>query len=96
MSDSSRSQPLVLTFGHDELIIRRRYEVMSIINDILVAVWFLIGSVFFFYESLVTVGTWLFVAGSVELMIRPVIRLSRKMHLQRKGSASPVESSQDF
>lgn len=96
MSDASHPRSLVLTFGREELVIRRRYEVLSIINDILVAVWFLIGSVFFFYDNLVTTGTWLFVAGSIELLIRPVIRLSRRLHLQRKGTSSPVETSQDF
>lgn len=96
MSDTRQSRPLVLTFGHEELVIRQRYEVLSIINDILIGVWFLIGSVFFFYPSLTPTGTWLFVVGSIELLIRPVIRLSRRLHLQRKAAASPVETPHDF
>jgi len=63
-SDSSR--PLVLHIGRDELVIRQRYETLSIVNDILIGVWFLVGSFLFFSETLSYAGTWLFVIGSVE------------------------------
>ena len=75
--------PITLTIGHDEIIIRRRYEVASIVNDFLVALWFLIGSVFFLYPKLVEYGTWLFILGSFQLLIRPTIRLASHIHLQR-------------
>jgi hypothetical protein len=93
------SGPLTLTIGHDELVIRRRYEVLSIINDILVALWFIVGSVLFFSDATTVAGTWCFLAGSVELLIRPLIRLSRAVHVRRVAaspSSWPVESSQDF
>ena len=90
---------LVLTLGHEELIIRRRYEAASIGNDVLIALWFLVGSVFFFFPAWLTIGTWCFVAGSVELLIRPLIRLSRQFHLQRfetpEGTV-PRETAQDY
>ena len=91
MTSHSAPQPLVFTLGHDELVVRRRYEVISIVNDVLVAVWFLIGSVLFLWSSTTEAGTWLFIAGSVELMIRPLIRLSRRVHLQRmpRGEGGP-------
>lgn len=89
---------ITLHFGHDELIVRQRYEVLSIVNDILIGIWFVIGSIFFFYESLAYAGTWLFVIGSVEMLIRPVIRLTRKIHLQRMngGRRGPAEAEHDF
>lgn len=40
----SASGAVVLHFGNKELFIRQRYEVISIVNDILIAVWFPIGS----------------------------------------------------
>ncbi|PVZ12922.1 YrhK family protein [Actinomycetospora cinnamomea] len=90
--------PLVFTMGREELVIRRRYEVLSIVNDILIAIWFLLGSILFFSESTTYAGTWLFVLGSVELLIRPVIRLARRVHLQRVPDARgvPSETSPDF
>jgi len=79
----SAQSPLVLHIGHDELVIRQRYETLSIVNDILIGLWFLVGSFLFFSETLSYAGTWLFVIGSVEMLIRPVIRLTRRVHLSR-------------
>jgi hypothetical protein len=92
------SAPLIFTMGHEEVVIRRRYEVLSIINDILVAIWFLVGSILFFSEATTYAGTWLFVLGSVELLIRPMIRLARRVHLQRlpDGRGGATEAGPDF
>ncbi|PRX47734.1 YrhK-like protein [Prauserella shujinwangii] len=96
MSQDSESKPVQLKFGHEELVIRQRYEVASIVNDLLIAVWFVIGSVLFFSESTATAGTWLFLLGSVQLLIRPVIRLRRRVHLRRLASGTPTETARDF
>ena len=91
---------LELPGAREELVIRNRYETLSIVNDLLVAVWFLVGSILFFSESTTYVGTWLFVVGSAQLMLRPTIRLTRRVHLQRHhdrhGRSGPVETAQDF
>lgn len=91
---------MTLHIGHEELAIRRRYEVASILNDILVAVWFIVGSVMFFSERWTVTGTWCFLIGSIELLIRPVIRLSRHLHIQRVRSSrengQAADSTQDY
>lgn len=46
-----RSTPLIVHFGERELVIRKRYEVLSICNDILIAIWFAVGSVLFLSDS---------------------------------------------
>jgi hypothetical protein len=74
---------LEFRIGHDEIVLRKRYEVLSIGNDILVALWFIVGSILFFFESTQMIATTLFLLGSIELLIRPVIRLARKVHIQR-------------
>nr|WP_300501474.1 YrhK family protein [uncultured Rhodococcus sp.] len=51
----------------------------------------------FFGESTTTAGTWLFLAGSIELLIRPAIRLSRRLHIRRVRSATtPNDSDDDY
>ncbi|HDY84461.1 hypothetical protein LCGC14_0584900 [marine sediment metagenome] len=75
--------PLTLTLGHEQLVIRRRYEVLSIVNDFFIAIWFLAGSIIFLYPSLEKVAAWLFIIGSVQFLIRPTIRLMAHLHLQR-------------
>lgn len=84
MSDQhSLDNPITLTIGHEQLIIRRRYEVVSIINDFFIAIWFLLGSVFFLYPSLEKMAVWLFIIGSFQFLIRPTIRLLAHIHIQR-------------
>lgn len=84
-----------IPLGPDVLVIRDRYETLSIANDVLIGVWFVVGSMLFFSESTTTVATSLFVVGSVQMLLRPVIRLSRRLHLRRRGY-SDSESGQDF
>lgn len=76
-----------------ELVLHNRYEILSILNDVLIALWFIAGSILFFQESTTTAGTVLFLAGSVELLIRPVIRLSRNIHIK---SVSRTRNSNDY
>jgi hypothetical protein len=93
-----KSGSLTLHIGKEELVVRQRYEAASIANDVLIAVWFLIGSIMFFSPDWTTTGTWCFVFGSVELMIRPALRLSRHLHLQKVRS-TPLgtgASDQDY
>lgn len=81
--------------GHDEVVLRRRYEVLSIVNDLLIGLWFVVGSILFFSETTTTAGTWLFLIGSIELLIRPLIRLSRRVHIARVGGHGS-ETARDF
>ncbi len=97
-ADGSEPRPWVVHIGHDELVIRQRYEVVSILNDILIGLWFVIGSFFFLSESLAYAGTWLFVLGSIQMLIRPTIRLSRRVHLRRFHPDVPgsADAGHDF
>ena len=100
MADSDaehpEQRPLLLRIGHEELVIRKRYEVLSIGNDLLIAIWFVLGSVLFFSESTTVAGTWLFLLGSIQLMIRPLIRLHRRIRLRRLAPDSAAETARDF
>ncbi|MEJ2760077.1 MAG: YrhK family protein [Gammaproteobacteria bacterium] len=84
MNDNRQiDNPITITIGHEQLVIRRRYEVLSIANDFLIAIWFFVGSIFFLYPSMVRDGTLLFILGSFQFLIRPTIRLAGYIHLQR-------------
>ena len=64
---------------HAELV--RRYELARTVIEFLAAVTFVVGSIFFFYESLLFAGTWLFLIGSIFFAIRPSIRLLLELRL---------------
>lgn len=83
MPRNNIDNPLTLKLGHEQLQIRRRYEVVSILNDFLIAIWFFIGSVLFLYPSQERAAAWLFVIGSAQFLVRPTLRLAAHIHLQR-------------
>ncbi|WP_059122791.1 YrhK family protein [Vibrio sp. MEBiC08052] len=74
---------LDINIGSEHLVIQQRYEALSAFNDLLIAIWFLIGSFFFLSNSLVESGTWLFIVGSAQLLIKPFIKLTSLVHLYR-------------
>jgi len=57
------------------------YKSLSIINDIMVGIEFLIGSILFLPGNNTTFGVYLFILGSSQLLIRPFIEIARKIHL---------------
>ncbi|MDP8078882.1 YrhK family protein [Phocoenobacter skyensis] len=81
-----------LDLKQKHIIIQRRYEMLGAINDLFIAIWFLIGSFFFLSDSLVTSGTWLFIVGSAQLLIKPTLKLISLIHVrkvyEKQGSAS--------
>lgn len=83
MAEDRTDNPLTLRLGHEELVIRRRYEVLSIINDFLIAIWFLVGSILFLFPEHEKEAIWLFIIGSFQFLIRPTIRLIGHIHVQR-------------
>ncbi|MEP0235390.1 YrhK family protein [Roseibium sp.] len=67
--------------SHGEIV--RRYELARTLVEFLAAVTFIVGSIFFFYDSLMFAGTWLFLIGSILFAVRPTIRLLLELHLAR-------------
>lgn len=64
------------------------YEWLHIANDFVIGGVFLVGSVMFLYPDMETAGVWLFIYGSAQMLLGPVIRTVNKLHLRdlRKDS----------
>jgi len=77
------NQELDFGLGHRHVVIQRRYEALGAVNDLLIAIWFLIGSFFFLNQSLVESGTWLFIVGCTQLLIKPALKLSSLIHVKQ-------------
>lgn len=60
------------------------YDMAYTLVDFLAALLFIVGSVFFFYDTLVYAGTWMFLVGSVFFAIKPSIRLGRELAVVRQ------------
>lgn len=92
-SEQKYNPAINVSIGNHEIIIGKRYGLIYTVNDILIAIWFIIGSILFFSDKTETVGTWFFLLGSLELLIRPVIRIIRNSHLKR---INPNSSYKEF
>lgn len=79
----SRGLELDMDISKPHIVIQRRYEALGAFNDLLIAIWFLVGSFFFLNESLVESGTWLFIVGSAQLIIKPLIKLVSLVHVNK-------------
>jgi len=40
----------VFDVGSDEVVIQRRYKFLGALNDLFIAIWFLTGSILFFFD----------------------------------------------
>lgn len=85
---------LDVDIGNRHIVIQRRYEALGAINDLLIAIWFLIGSFFFLNDSLVQSGTWLFIVGSAQLIIKPLIKLTSLVHVAQVYNKQCQEEAQ--
>jgi len=74
---------LDIDIGNKHFAIQRRYEAFGAFNDLLIAIWFLIGSFFFLNDALIESGTWLFIVGSAQLLLKPSIKLTGLVHVSR-------------
>ena len=63
--------------------VSRVYSYLSIGNDIMVGLEFLIGSFEFLPRANELLGVYLFIAGSSQLLIRPLIEISKRIHIYR-------------
>ncbi|MBJ3777474.1 YrhK family protein [Acuticoccus mangrovi] len=60
-----------------------RFEFARTVVDFLAAFCFVAGSILYFYPSLTTGGTWLFLIGSILFALKPTIKLCREIALRR-------------
>lgn len=79
-----------IEMGRFQIFFLKKYHILSIINDLTLGLWFLVGSFLFLFESTQTAGTILFIVGSAQLMGRPVLKLIRAFYVKKgRGDNQP-------
>ncbi|XOB61063.1 YrhK family protein [Campylobacterota bacterium DY0563] len=81
MTFYEKENELDVDIGNRHIVIQRRYEFIGAFNDLLIAIWFLVGSIFFLNDSLMESGTWLFIVGSAQFLIKPLIKVISLIHV---------------
>jgi len=70
-----------IRLGRRVIVLNHRYEALSILNDIFIGIFFTVGSVLFFFSDLENWAITMFVLGSIDFLLRPVIRLARRVNV---------------
>ncbi|MCK0472692.1 YrhK family protein [Halalkalibacter sp. APA_J-10(15)] len=84
---------LDVKMGRVRIYFDKRYRVISTINDLLIGVLFVIGSILNFFDKMEKIGLIFYLAGSTFLVVRPVLRLMHSASLRKeirdKGTYTP-------
>lgn len=75
--------PTLHTLSPRHLEVFWRYQLVRTGVDFAAACCFVVGSVFFFFESMAIPADWLFLVGSILFAVKPTIDMTRAMHLKR-------------
>lgn len=59
-----------------------RYQWAQVVNDFLLAGWFLGGNILFFDEHLQREASMLYFFGSLQMMVRALVHLAHKLHIR--------------
>ncbi|WP_158233746.1 YrhK family protein [Sporosarcina sp. P3] len=85
---TSNHQEYEVKLGKHIIFFNKNYRYIFIINELVLGVIFIVGSVFFFFESLKTAGIILFVVGSAQLFIRPILKILHATTLRKINQAN--------
>ncbi|WP_088006930.1 YrhK family protein [Indiicoccus explosivorum] len=90
MDIRKKQKSLQIDAGNHEIIIEQRYQVLSNLNNLLLGILFLIGSVLFLSKDHQTFAISFFIAGSFLMVVRAVMDIAKNTHLKRlRGQKKP-------
>ncbi|MGN7177470.1 YrhK family protein [Cytobacillus sp. SAFR-174] len=72
-----------IEIGSYKMVIEKRYQAISFVNDILLGVLYLIGSILFLTDVSQTVSISFFLAGSIMMIIRAGLNLLKDLHINK-------------
>ncbi|SEN35241.1 YrhK family protein [Palleronia pelagia] len=71
------------------------FELAHTFVDFLAAMFFLVGSILFFWTATETLAIWLFVVGSVLFGVKPTLKVIREVRMLRVGDMSDLADRED-
>ncbi|RED13320.1 YrhK family protein [Pontivivens insulae] len=76
--------------SHRHRRLHAAFELAMTVANFLAALLFVIGSVCFFSEDWLYLGTWLFVIGSALFMVSPALNVIRELRLAAMGDVDDL------
>ncbi|MGN7313376.1 YrhK family protein [Alkalicoccobacillus gibsonii] len=95
MNFKNKKNYLSLKLGQFRFYFRKRFRIISTANDILIGLFFVTGSILNLFPDTSSMGPYLYLAGSLLLLSRPILRIihdgsiehrqERHLTLENKG-----------
>lgn len=92
LKNLDKYEELDLPMSKYAIFFNKNYRIISLANEILIGLLFIIGSICFFFKSAMDAGTVLFLIGSVLLLIKPVLKMLHAVSIGKQTSSSTDES----
>ena len=91
---SRTKNDIILNIGSFEVYFENIYSIYSLINDLLIGLLFIAGSLFNLFDAPPVIGQSLFLIGSIALVLRPLFKMTQNTHVykeQNKNKKSEIE-----
>ena len=82
--ESQPKKDVIMEIGDFELYFQNAYSVVSLINDILIGILYLGGSLTNLFNGPQMLGKILYLLGSISLILRPLIQLVRNVYIYKE------------
>ncbi|EWG11242.1 YrhK family protein [Cytobacillus firmus] len=78
-----QQEDVQIEIGSYKMVIEKRYQAVSFVNDMLLGVLYLIGSILFLIDVSQMVSISFFLAGSIMMIIRAGLNLLKDLHINK-------------
>ncbi|MCM2674926.1 YrhK family protein [Alkalicoccobacillus plakortidis] len=99
LSKKEEQDYIDLQAGRFRLYFRKRYQLITTVNDLLIGFFFVVGSILNFFSSIEMVGNSLYLCGSLLLASRPVLRImhdaSLRNEMKHSRNYNPTKYQED-
>lgn len=75
---------IIVKIGIFELYFENVYSIYSLINDLLIGILFIGGSLVSLFDGPARIGQVLYLIGSIALILRPLIKIIQNTHVYRQ------------
>ena len=86
---------IILNVGSFEVYFENIYSIYSLINDLLIGLLFIVGSISNLLNGPPILGQILFLIGSVALILRPLIKIIQNTHVYQEKNEDKKSELED-
>src|SRR5699024_10610292 len=79
--------------GSFGVFFNKKYHLVSTVNDLMLGIWIVVGSVFFLFHSTMMAGTILFILVSLQMLARPMLKQLHGFFIRKESEQEMKENT---